>query len=140
MKKIFIVLVTVFITGISACCQLKITEAAKKAFASRFPGATEVKWGKENANEYEANFKLNNTEVSANFKHDGSWVETETTIPVNELPATVSDAVNAKYPGAAYVRAERIEKPGNKILYETVIKVKGKRKETEWNADGSVAE
>jgi hypothetical protein len=140
MKNIFIVLFAVMVTSLSASCQLKVTEAAKKAFASMFPNATDLKWEKESADEYEANFKLNSVAVSANFKHDGSWVETETTIKATELPAAVTKAINTKYPGATYTRTEKIEKPGGKILYETVIKVNGKKKEMEVNADGSFAE
>jgi hypothetical protein len=138
MKKIFIVLVAAIATGMSASCQgIKVTEAAKKAFAAKFPTATNVKWGKENASEYEAEFKLNDQSISSNFKLDGSWVETETVIATADLPAAVSAAINAKYPGAVYTRTEKIEKPGNKILYEAVIRVNGKRKELEMNPDGS---
>ena len=139
MKNIFIVLLA-GIMGISASCQLKVTEAAKKAFATMFPNATNLKWDKESADEYEANFKLNGVAVSANFKHDGTWVETETTIKTTELPDAVTNAINSKYPGASYTHAERIEKPGGKILYEAIIKVNGKKKEMELNADGSFAE
>ena len=42
------------------------------------PAATDVKWGKESAKEYEAEFRLNGNNVSANFGSDGAWVETET--------------------------------------------------------------
>lgn len=140
MKNIFIVLFAVMVASLSANCQLKVTEAAKKAFASMFPNATDLKWEKESADEYEANFKLNNVSVSANFKHDGTWMETETTINTKELPAAVTNAINTKYPGATYTRAEKIEKPGGKILYEAVINIKGKKKEMEINPDGSFAE
>ena len=124
-------------------CSQKITEkdlpaAVKTAFATKFPGATDVKWGKENAKEYEAEFKLNNTSVSANFKTDGSWTETETTIPSSELPAAVTNTVNKKYPGAVYGVTEKIEKPGAKILYEVNITMNGKKKEIELNPDGVI--
>jgi hypothetical protein len=110
--------------------------AVTNAFNAKFPGATDLKWEKENSKELEANFKLNNTTVSANFGLDGSWVETETTIPAAELPAAVTNAVNIKYPGAVYFLTERIEKPGNEICYEVNIKVNGKKKELELTADG----
>jgi hypothetical protein len=140
MKNIFIVLVAAVIVTAPASCQLKVTEAAKKEFVAMFPTATNVKWGTESKDEYEAEFKLNNTNVSANFKHDGTWVETETTIKTSELPAAVTNAINTKYPGAVYTRAEKIEKPGGKILYEAVINVNGKKREMEVNSDGSFAE
>ena len=124
-------------------CSQKINEKdlpalVKTAFSNKYPSVTSIKWGKENAKEYEAEFKLNNTDVSANFKMDGTWVETETTIPANELPAAVTNAVNTKYQGAVYGRTEKIEKPGGKILYEVNITVKGKKKELELDPNGVI--
>jgi hypothetical protein len=138
MKNIFIVLTMAITISLSANCQgLKVPEAVKNAFAAKFPGATNVKWGKENAKEYEAEFKLNNNAISANFKLDGSWVETESVIPVADLPAAVTSAIHIKYPGAPVTLAEKTEQPGNKVLYEVAIKVNGKKKSLEINPDGS---
>ena len=124
-------------------CSQKITEKdvpapVKTAFNNKFTGATDIKWEKENKKELEANFKMNKADVSANFGLDGTWVETETTIPSSELPAAVSNAVNTKYPGAVYGRTEKIEKPGNKIFYEVNITANGKKKEIELNPDGVI--
>lgn len=141
MKKIISLLLPAICVAAIACAQkLNIPEAVKTSFAAKFPGASDIKWEKENSKELEANFKLNNTTVSANFSLDGSWVETETTIAASELPVAVSSAVSKKYPGAIFIRTEKIEKPGGKILYEANIKVNGKKKELELNADGSFAE
>lgn len=137
MKKIFIVLIAAILIGSAAQSQIKVTDAAKKAFAAKFPNATNVKWGKENVNEYEAEFKLNGQPVSANFKLDGSWVETESSIAVAELPSAVTNAIKAKYPGTVLNRAEKVELPGGKTVYETVVKVNGKKKEIEINPDGT---
>ena len=140
MKNIFIVLTAAITISLSANCQgLRVPEAVKNAFAAKFPAATNISWGKENAKEYEAEFKLNNNAVSANFGTDGSWVETETTINASELPAAVSNAINIKYPGGKITRAERVEKPGDKTFYETIIKINGKSKEVEMNPDGTTA-
>ncbi|HVT86887.1 MAG TPA: PepSY-like domain-containing protein [Chitinophagaceae bacterium] len=137
MKRMFIVLITAIIAVSSAHSQIKVTDAAKKAFAAKFPNATNVKWGKENASEYEAEFKLNGQPVSANFKLDGSWVETESSIAVSDLPPAVTNAIKAKYPGTILNKAEKVEMPGGKTVYETVVKVNGKKKEIEINPDGT---
>ena len=140
MKTYFVVLMLA-IAGLSANCQsIKVPAAVKTAFSAKYPTATNVKWGMENAKEYEAEFKLNKNAVSANFKLDGSWVETESVIPASELPAAVKAAVNAKYPGASITRAEKTEQPGNKILYEVAFKVNGKKKSMELKPDGTSAE
>jgi hypothetical protein len=142
MKSLFISACFIFSFATISCSQ-KINEkdipgAVKTAFSNKFSTASNIKWEKENKKELEANFKMNNTDVSANFGLDGAWVETETTIPASELPAAVTKAVNTKYPGAIYGRTEKIEKPGGKILYEVNITLKGKKKELEMNPDGSL--
>jgi len=142
--KSLVALAICMVSFATVSCSQKINEkdvpaSVKNAFNNKFPEASAIKWEKENKKELEANFKMNNTDVSANFGLDGSWVETETTIPVTELPAPVTNVVNSKYPGAIYRRTEKIEKPGGKILYEVNITFKGKKKELELNPDGSIA-
>jgi len=139
MEKNVFFLVLVTFSSLAVVCQVKVPDSVKTAFNNKFPTASSVKWEKESKTELEANFKMNNTDVSANFSLDGSWVETETTIPASELPAPVTNAVNTKYPGAVYGRTEKIEKPGAKILYEVNITVNGKKKELELNPDGNMA-
>jgi len=91
MKKLLIITYSIFAMGMAGCSQkINVPAAVTKAFNSRYPGATNVKWGKENAKEFEAEFKLNGDNVSANFGADGSWVETETVIKVTDLPAAVA--------------------------------------------------
>ena len=142
MKSLLVLAGFIFSFATIGCSQKvnekNLSDAVKNAFKNKFPAATDIKWEKENSKEFEANFKINNTDVSANFKLDGSWVETETTIPASELPAAVTNAVNTKYPGAVYGRTEKIEKPGGKTLYEVNITVNGKKKELELNPDGSL--
>ena len=138
MEKNVFFLVLVTFSSLAVVCQVKVPDAVKTAFNNKFPTASSVKWEKESKTELEANFKMNNTDVSANFSLDGSWVETETTIPASELPAPVTNAVNTKYPGAVYGRTEKIEKPGAKILYEVNLTVNGKKKELELSPDGII--
>lgn len=138
MKNIFIVLTMAATISLSANCQeLKVPEAVKNAFAAKFPVATNVKWGKENAKEYEAEFKLNNNPVSTNFKLDGSWVETESVIQAADLPVAVTNSINTKYPGAVITLVEKTEQPGDKTLYEVSFRLNGKKKSVELNPDGS---
>ena len=125
-----------FALATTSCSQkINVPPAVTKAFNGKYPGATDVKWGKENAKEYEAEFKLNNTAISANFGTDGSWKETETTIKSSELPEAVTKAIQTKYPGGVISLAEKVEKP-DKTYYETVIKINNKKKEIEILPDG----
>ncbi len=123
-------------------CSQKITEKdlpapVKTAFKTKFPNATDVRWGKESQKEYEAEFKSNNTSIAANFMADGSWVVTETTISSSELPVAVINAINTKHPGAKIGTIEMVEEPGKKASYEVAITVNNKKKGVVLNADGS---
>ncbi|MFI5131323.1 MAG: PepSY-like domain-containing protein [Chitinophagales bacterium] len=139
MKQVLLVACSILTISTFSCSQIKVPLAVATAFNSKYPGGTDVKWGKESAKEYEAEFRLNGNNVSANFGSDGAWVETETVMKVADLPAAVVAAINKNYPGAVITTAEKLEEPGDKLLYETVIKVKGKKKTLELNADGSLA-
>ena len=139
MKQLLFFAFSIFAIATTSCSQIKVPPAVTKAFNSKYPGATVVKWGKENAKEYEAEFKLNGSNVSANFNTDGTWVETETVIKATDLPAAVVASINKNYPGSVITTAEKLEEPGDKLLYETVIKVNGKKKTLEMKADGSLA-
>jgi Putative beta-lactamase-inhibitor-like, PepSY-like len=138
MKKIFsLVLLCICMVASVNAQKINVPAAVSSAFKSKFPEAAEVKWGKENAKEYEAEFKLGTAKVSANFAPDGSWMETEIAMAVTELPAAVSGAINAKYAGAVITAADKIEKPGSKVFYEADVKVNNKRKEVILNEDGT---
>ena len=123
-KNIFLVMLG-FMFSLAAIAQLKVPTAVKNAFRAKFPNATNVKWGKENAKEYEADFKLNNIVTSANFDGKGNWTETETEIAANALPDAVTTAIKNKYPGSVITKGDKIEKP-SKTLYEADVKVNKK--------------
>ena len=111
--------------------------AVKAAFDQKFAGATDIKWGKENKTEYEADFKWNGVVMSANFKEDGTWMETETTIAANDIPPAVVSAIKAKYPDATISGGEMKELPGKDLIYEVVVKGSKGKEELIVSADGT---
>lgn len=97
-----------------------------------------MKWGKENSKDYEAEFTLNAMDVSANFLKDGTWVETETSVLIDNLPQAIKDAVKSNYPNGRVVDASKIEKPNQDAIYETDIEIKSKKKEVVFDEKGNV--
>jgi len=121
-----------------SCFAITVPKAVTDAFAKKFPGATNIKWGKESAKEFEAEFKLNGKTMSANFLTDGNWTATEAMIEVAALPAAVVATVTAKYPGYTIIGADKIEKAGGKITYEAEIKKGSKKAEVIMTENGAI--
>lgn len=134
MKKVL--LATALLTGSFAFAQKTVTPstAAKAAFDKKYPAAADVKWGKENKNEYEAEFTLNGTKMAANFLTNGKWVVTETSTTLAELPQAVQTAFKSKHATATLV--EKIEKPGAAMAYEIEYKSGKKNTEIVYDANG----
>ncbi|MFI5164269.1 MAG: PepSY-like domain-containing protein [Bacteroidia bacterium] len=95
--------------------------AVKTKFTSLYPGATKVKWKKEDAN-YEAEFEMNKTEMSCLFDATGNLLETETEIAVTALPKGVSDYVTKNYPGQKIKEASKIVDAKKVTTYEAEVK------------------
>ena len=143
MNRIILLLsIILFLTSISYSQKIdesRIPDTVKNSFYCKFPNAGSVKWGKESKSVYEAEFKLNDTDMSANFSEEGEWLETETEIQVTSLPQAVTDAVNRDYKDARITGASRIERPDNKIIYEADIKYNHHKKEVLYDEQGNAA-
>jgi hypothetical protein len=111
MKNVIILSLVFFCTGLIACSQKNVPDNVKKEFSLKFAGATSVKWGSEEANEWEAEFKLNGKEVSACFDNTGKWTTTETIISEKELPAPVVSTINTQFPGFKKTLIEIFDSP-----------------------------
>ena len=125
MKKIIFLLFTAALMSNAVSAQKlsadKVPTAVLSAFKAKFPNATKTSWELENANEYEAGFKLNGEEVSANFDNTGKWLETETEIKVSALPAAVQAALTKDFAGFKINEASKIKSAKEGNCYEAEI-------------------
>ncbi|MBK9718629.1 MAG: PepSY-like domain-containing protein [Saprospiraceae bacterium] len=125
MKRIIIVLLTAALMSNVASAQKisadKVPAAVLSTFKAKFPNATKTSWELEIVNEYEAGFKLNSEEVSANFDNTGKWLETETEIKVSALPAAVQAALTKDFAGFKIEEASKIESAKDGKCYEAEI-------------------
>ena len=117
---------------------IDVPEAVTNAFKIKFPLATDVKWGKENKNEYEADFKLNGVKMGANFLSNGTWMATETPIAMMDLPTSVLKTLKEKYTGYTISATFKIEKATGKIAYEAEIKKRTQKQEVILDTDGNI--
>jgi hypothetical protein len=123
MKKLFIMITTTALIALSACGQKlkesQVPAATRAAFAKQYPGI-KGSWEKENGN-YEANFKQAGKTMSAVIEKNGTIVETETAIPVSDLPQSASAYIKEHYKGAKIQEAAKIVKAGGEVNYEAEI-------------------
>ncbi len=124
--------ITIFAKGV------KPPPAVLAAFQLKFPSAKEVKWEKENGTEYEAEFIMDKGEYSANFKDDGTWLETEMEVDYTTLPDAVRTAFEKQVNKKAK-EASKIVKAGDITVYEVEYKKGMKTKELVYNPDGTMA-
>jgi hypothetical protein len=77
MKKIFVIS---FLIAFTACEKkidaASVPETVKASFKARYPEANDVKWELEGG-KYEAEFKINEKKMEAEFSEDGGFVKEE---------------------------------------------------------------
>lgn len=115
----------------------KPPKEVQNSFNERFPAVSNVKWAKENNDEWEANFILNGVKSSANFSEDGKWLESESEIPVSELPEKVISSISAGYNGYNITGAAKIENVKGETIYEADLKSGKMKKEVFYLEDGT---
>lgn len=92
-----------------------VPSKVKAAFAEKFPNVKKAKWDKESETEWEAEFKLNGKEYSANFTSDGTWKETEYEIKESEIPVKVKNILDNEFAGYEIDEVEISETTEGKI-------------------------
>ncbi|TMI85647.1 MAG: hypothetical protein E6H10_02735 [Bacteroidetes bacterium] len=123
MKELFFIVVAATIAVLPACGQ-KLKESqvpalAKTSFQKKYPGV-KGSWDKEDDN-YEVNFKQDGKAMSAVIDKNGTIVETETDIPVTDLPRAVRDYMKAHYAGVKVKEAAKIVKANGDVNYEAEV-------------------
>lgn len=93
MKNLTLISVLAVTLSLQSCAQesesKNVPEKVLTAFKTKFPDAKKVNWEMENDSEWEAEFKLNGKEYSANFSAEGEWLETEYEIKESDIPSNI---------------------------------------------------
>ena len=141
MKNLIIVILAVTLATTAQAQKIstdKVPAAVTKSFKEKFPNVEGAKWEMEKTGEYEATFKMNKEEASANFDKDGKWMETEMEIEVSNLPAAVQQTVAKQFADYKIKEAEQTETPEKGKFYEVEIQKEKVRMEVSFAADGEV--
>jgi uncharacterized membrane protein YkoI len=135
MKKVSLLVMLVLTATLQSFAQ-DAPAKVKDAFNKKFPQAKSISWDKENATEWEAEFKMNGKEYSANFGTDGTWKETEYEISEKELPAAVKNTLTKEFKGyevegaeiteTSTIKAYEVEIEKGETTMEVIIDENGK--------------
>lgn len=127
MKKLVIIMSAIFAVGVgSISAQSHMTKGnetpviVKNAFKKDYPQVKTVKWDEEHG-KYEAEFKLNNHDVSVTYSAQGVKEETETSLNVKDLPKNITSYVAQKNYGTIK-EAAKIVKADGSVTYEAEVK------------------
>ena len=138
----YLLLFTMLTFGVlsTSCAQNKKAAPAtvQAAFKAKFPTVQKAKWDMEDENEWEAEFKMNGKEMSANFKNDGTWLETETEIETAALPQAIKDAIATQFDGYKMEEASLVETPEMAAAYEVELEKGETTIEALFSSDGSL--
>ncbi len=139
MKNLMLLIGVFSILSFTACGQAgkAVPEKVKTAFSEKFPDATKVKWDKENETEWEAEFKMNSKEYSANFNADGTWVETEYELKLKDLPLAVTSKLKSDFADYKVDEAEVTETVEGTV-YEIQLKKGKEEMEVAIDASGTL--
>lgn len=95
-------------------------QAVKTSFEKRFPGAKIRNWEKEGAN-VEVDFTLNRHKSSALFDSEGKFLEQETEVPQEQVPAAALAYAKAHFPQHKIEETARIEDAQGKVTFEIEV-------------------
>lgn len=98
----------------------KVPANIVKAFKAKYPKTEKVKWELEKAN-YEAEFELNEVETSVTLDAKGNIIETESEIPVAQLPKAVAEYMSKNAPKEKIKEAAIIIDAKGTKMYEAEV-------------------
>jgi putative PepSY-like beta-lactamase-inhibitor len=122
MTKAFLVVLSAGLFLFACSTKFKesqVPAAVKQTFEKNYPGIKGT-WDKED-NNYEVSFKKDSKDMSIVIDESGTIVETETDIPVSDLPTTVQEYVKQHYQGKVVKEASTITKGNGEVNYEAEV-------------------
>ncbi|UZO81132.1 PepSY-like domain-containing protein [Aquimarina sp. ERC-38] len=127
---------SVFLIISCSLAQEKVPEAVQVAFEGKYPGENDPDWEVDAHGNYESHFKINGIKLRADFKPDGTWIETEQSIKKKELPKVVQKKIEELYSDEEITEIEKVDHYQKGVFYNIEFKQKGKNKDVEMTADG----
>jgi len=122
----------------TSVAQSEVPEAVQKAFKAKYPGENDPDFHMDDAGFWEASFKKDGEGFRADFNPDGTWVETENDIKKSEIPEAIQAVIKAQFDDEEITEVEHVLHHSKGEFYDVEFKKKGKNKDVEFRADGTI--
>lgn len=103
----------------------KVPSIVHNTISARFPGAIDIDWLK-NANEYEAEFELNDVEYTAFVGPNGKLLSYKYDIKATDLPEAMVSVLRTQYKDYKVDKAEKVER-NDSTYYQAGLEGKKKK-------------
>jgi hypothetical protein len=131
MKKLslLIIVVMVFAALNSTQAQLrKVPAEVTEAFKAKYPDTKNVEW-KDKLSAFQVNYEIEDVKYISRFSSKGEWLQTETAIEEDALPAAVKDGYDkSKFTAWELKSVAFIESNDNGIQYRLFVRKSGVEK------------
>lgn len=118
----------------------QVPASVKGGVQAKFPGAKVTEW-KLKGKDYEAEFTLNKIDIAAKFDATGKWLETETTIALQEVPPAIRDKFASQFAGYKVVETQSLQRgDGSGLIYEIHFENSKEVVKAQFAADGKALE
>jgi hypothetical protein len=108
----------------------------ESSFEKRYENVGKVKWDVDSNGFWEGEFEKEGKTYRADFKEDGSWVETERSLEFDELPDAVRTAIRSEHGKREIAEIEEVDNHEKGKFYDVEFKEMGKNEDVEYNTDG----
>lgn len=137
MKTLIICAFATALLTVLAAQDINVPGNVRTVFKNLYPDAVNVKWGKEDKDEFEAEFKLNGKSISVIIDEDGELGETETGIEISELPASAIGYIKANFKDYEITEAAKIVDEDDSVTFEAEISVNNKKQDVLFDSNGN---
>ncbi len=118
-------------------------DAVRQSIGRSYPSATMTACNAEHEDgqdQFEVRVDNAGDRVEVDVTPDGTILQTESAIPLEQVPARVMSAFAAKYPNSKPTTAEKQVRAGKGTFYEIAFPAEPRAKQVTFAEDGSVVE
>jgi hypothetical protein len=117
----------------------QVPAAVQHGFQAKFPTVKLAEWKLKSDKNYEAEFTLKGTDIAAKFDSTGKWLETESAIPLSQVPQAVRDALAARFKGYKVVETQTLQRWNESApVYEMHVENARETVKAQFDAGGAI--